>query len=70
MAGLLRLELQKEEMRALFWRPGPAPAGREAPTVLVAASKAAGGLKAAAAVVAARAVLQGEVRGLVAFRRL
>eukprot|EP00435_Cladocopium_sp_Y103_P021771 s69_g5.t1 len=59
VAGKFRSELQKEEMRALFWRPGQAkkPDAVTAPRVLVAASEGCGGLATAAAAVAAHLVL-------------
>lgn len=59
VAGKFRAELQKEEMRALFWRPGQGkkPDAVSAPRVLVVASEGCGGLAAAAAVVAAHLVL-------------
>ncbi|CAE8639366.1 unnamed protein product [Polarella glacialis] len=67
VAAKFRAELQREEMRALFWRPGTAPPPQATPsagsttapvgTVLLASSCSAGGLATAAAVAVAHALL-------------
>ena len=62
-APKFRAELQKEAMRALFWRPGSAElAAKKAgtPPVTVAASQGCGGLAAAIAAAAAHALLYAE----------
>jgi len=61
VSGKFRAELQKEDMRALFWRPGLPTKERSAPRVLVAASTSIGGLMTAAAVVALHLVQYSEV---------
>ncbi|CAK9012912.1 Dual specificity protein phosphatase 12, partial [Durusdinium trenchii] len=64
VAGQFRVELHKEEMRALFWRPGHAPEKSDvvkAPKVLVAASAGSGGYVAGAAVALAHLLLYSEV---------
>eukprot|EP00439_Symbiodinium_sp_Y106_P040245 s5015_g4.t3 len=58
-APKFRAELQKEEMRALFWRPGSAEPRKQtgaAVAVTLAASPSCGGLSAAVAVAAAHAL--------------
>ncbi|CAE7282329.1 Dusp12 [Symbiodinium sp. CCMP2456] len=64
-APKFRAELQKEEMRALFWRPGSAEPPQKqtaaAVAVTLAASPSCGGLSAAIAVAAAHALTYTEV---------
>ncbi|CAJ1374541.1 unnamed protein product [Effrenium voratum] len=70
VAGKFREELQKEEIRALFWRPGTPPKDAKA-KVLVAASEGCGGLAAAQAACCAHGLLYEEAKNVEsAWRRL